>query len=298
MKPNKHITLYVSGSIAAYKSATLARLLVKSGAEVHVVLTQAAQEFITAATFEVLTKHEVLIDAFHANTDYVPHIELADWTDLAIVAPASANLIGKLANGIADDMASLTLMATTAPKIIAPAMNENMLNNAAVARNMTQLKADGYAFLDSGYGFLAEGYAGQGRMAEPEQIFAAIDSGFGETKSVLAGKRVVVTAGGTREPLDPVRYIGNNSSGKMGYAVAQAAINAGAKVTLISGRSLLTAPLGSKKIDVLTTEEMGKAVQAEFAEADILIMAAAVADFKPAEYADQKKSRRIPKRQV
>lgn len=288
MQKNKHITLYVSGSIAAYKSATLVRLLVKSGAEVRVVLTEAAKKFITPLTFEVLSKQSVITDAFDSQEDFVPHIELADWTDLAIVAPASADLIGKLANGLADDMASLTLLATTAPKIIAPAMNEHMLNNPATVRNIRQLHHDGALFVDSGYGFLAEGYSGQGRMAEPEQIFAAVDAGLGVVQQGLKNKKVLITAGGTRELIDPVRFIGNKSSGKMGYAIAQSAINAGAQVTLVTGKTNLQPPLGAKVIHVISTKEMADAVAENFEQSDALIMAAAVADFMPENYVDQK----------
>lgn len=288
MNNQKHVALYVTGSIAAYKALMLTRLLVKSGAEVRVVMTQAAQAFVTPLSFQVLSKQPVATDVFAgAKTKSVDHIELADWTDLAIVAPASADIIGKMANGIADDMASLTLMATTAPKLVVPAMNEHMLTNPATTRNLATLKADGVTILEPETGFLAEGYAGRGRMPEPETILAAA-SVMATAKTPLTGKRVVVTAGGTRERIDPVRFITNDSSGKMGYAIATELQQRGAIVTLISAPTKLTVPAGVQLVPVVSTEDLASAVVTAFKDADILVMAAAVADFKPAISVDQK----------
>lgn len=286
----QHVALYVSGSIAAYKALALTRLLIKNDSEVKVVMTKAARAFVTPLSFQVLSKHKVAVDAFDGESaTAVDHIELADWTDLAIVAPASADLIGKLANGIADDMASLTLMATTAPKIIVPAMNTHMLTSAAVSRNLDQLKQDGFYVMASETGFLAEGYSGRGRMPEPEQIMAFADQQFNPLEvTPLTGKRVIVTAGGTRERIDPVRFISNDSSGKMGYAIANELAQRGAIVTLISAPTKLTVPAGVTFMSVLSTEDMSAAVQTAFKKSDILVMAAAVADFKPVATADQK----------
>ena len=288
MNNQKHVALYVTGSIAAYKALILTRLLVKSGAEVRVVMTQAAQAFVTPLSFQVLSKQPVATDIFAgAKTQSVDHIELADWTDLAIVAPASADIIGKMANGIADDMASLTLMATTAPKLVVPAMNEHMLTSPATTRNLATLKNDGVTILEPATGFLAEGYSGRGRMPEPEDIMAAA-SVMATDKTPLTGKRVVVTAGGTRERIDPVRFITNDSSGKMGYAIAAELQQRGAIVTLISAPTKLNVPAGVQLIPVVSTEELANAVVTAFKTADILVMAAAVSDFKPAVSVDQK----------
>lgn len=288
MDNQKHVALYVTGSIAAYKALMLTRLLVKSGVEVRVVMTQAAQAFVTPLSFQVLSKQPVATDVFAgAKVQSVDHIELADWTDLAIVAPASADIIGKMANGIADDMASLTLMATTAPKLVAPAMNEHMLTSPATTRNLATLKADGVMILEPETGFLAEGYSGRGRMPEPEAIFAAA-SVMATAKTPLTGKRVVVTAGGTRERIDPVRFITNDSSGKMGYAIAAELQQRGAIVTLISAPTKLAVPAGVHLVPVVSTEDLATAVVTAFESADILVMAAAVADFKPAVSVDQK----------
>lgn len=289
MLADRHVTLYVTGSIAGYKALTLTRLLVKAGAQVRVVMTQAAQAFVTPLSFQVLSKRPVLTDPFAGeNPAVVDHIELADWTDIAVIAPASANLLGKLANGIADDMASLTLMATTAPIIAAPSMNEHMLNSPAMTKNMKTLQENGVTLVDPGTGFLAEGYSGQGRMAEPETIFEVLDHQPATQEQTLAGKKVLVTAGGTREAIDPVRFIGNRSSGKMGYAVADAMKKRGADVTLISGPSQLTPPKNVHFVSVETTAELHDAVMQTFPTTDVLIMAAAVADFQPAMTADHK----------
>ncbi|WP_282801014.1 bifunctional phosphopantothenoylcysteine decarboxylase/phosphopantothenate--cysteine ligase CoaBC [Secundilactobacillus kimchicus] len=289
MLNGKHVTLYVTGSIAGYKALTLTRLLVKAGAVVRVVMTRAAQAFVTPLSFQVLSKNKVMTDPFEgADPAVVDHVELADWTDLAIIAPATAQLIGQLANGLADDMASLTLMATTAPILLAPAMNEHMLMSPAVQRNIRTLRTDGVHFVDPERGFLAEGYSGQGRMAEPETIVTAVSQVIDGGDQPLAGKKVVVTAGGTREAIDPVRFIGNRSSGKMGYAVAASLQQLGAEVTLISGPTRLEVPNHVSVISVATTEELRDQVVQTFKSADGLVMAAAVADFKPAKVADHK----------
>lgn len=288
MLNDKNVALYVTGSIAAYKSLYLTRLLVKAGAHVRVVMTPAAQAFVTPMSFQVLSKNPVLTSAFNGKTPTaVDHIELADWTDYAVVAPASADIIGKLANGIADDMASLTLMATTAPILVAPAMNEHMLNQPAVQRNLAALTADGVHFVAPGTGFLAEGYNGQGRLAEPETILAELQL-LSRPTTVYTGKKVLVTAGGTRERIDPVRFITNDSSGKMGYALATELVARGADVTLISAPTKLTAPTGTHVVPVTTTEELAEAVTTHFPKADILVMAAAVADFRPKTSVTQK----------
>ncbi|MGV3235409.1 bifunctional phosphopantothenoylcysteine decarboxylase/phosphopantothenate--cysteine ligase CoaBC [Latilactobacillus curvatus] len=285
---NKRIAVYVTGGIAVYKVANLVRGLIKAGAEVQVAMTQAATEFVTPLTFATLTRKPVLTDLFNQDQpDRVAHIHLADWTNLAVIAPATANLIGKLANGIADDFVSTALLATTAPKLIVPAMNEHMWFNPATQRNLTQLKADGYTVMEPDTGFLAEGYAGVGRFPEETAIMAEVAQQFGPQR--LSGQNVVVTAGGTQEPIDPVRYIGNRSSGKMGYAVAQAAVAMGANVILISTRPELPVPAGLHKIIyVETAAQLQGTVSSVFEGADVVVMAAAVADFKPAQYVTHK----------
>lgn len=288
MATQRHVALYVTGSIAVYKALALTRLLIKSGAAVRVVMTKAAEAFVTPLSFQILSKNAVATDMFAgADVKAVDHIELADWTDLAVVAPATADIIGKLANGIADDMASLTLMATTAPKLVVPAMNQHMLDNPATKRNITTLQKDGLTVMEPDNGFLAEGYQGRGRMPEPETIMQRIETLHPQT-TPLTGKHVIVTAGGTRERIDPVRFITNDSSGKMGYAVAEEMAQRGADVTLISAPTKLTPPAGVAMVDVLTTEDLADAVTSAFKQADILVMAAAVADFKPISSADQK----------
>lgn len=288
MATQRHVALYVTGSIAVYKALALTRLLIKSGAAVRVVMTKAAEAFVTPLSFQILSKNAVATDMFAgADVKAVDHIELADWTDLAVVAPATADIIGKLANGIADDMASLTLIATTAPKLVVPAMNQHMLDNPATKRNIATLQKDGLTVMKPDNGFLAEGYQGRGRMPEPETIMQRIETLNPQT-TPLTGKHVIVTAGGTRERIDPVRFITNDSSGKMGYAIAEEMVQRGAEVTLISATTKLTPPAGVAMVDVLTTEDLADAVTSAFKQADILVMAAAVADFKPIKSADQK----------
>ncbi|MFC6168990.1 bifunctional phosphopantothenoylcysteine decarboxylase/phosphopantothenate--cysteine ligase CoaBC [Loigolactobacillus jiayinensis] len=279
----KHVALYVSGGIAAYKAAYLVRELIRHGAEVRVVETAGAQEFITPLTFQALSKHAVYTDRFaQLAPDEVAHIELADWTEIALVAPATADLIAKVANGIADDFASTALLATTAPKFVAPAMNVHMWENPATQRNINTLKADGLHIIEPATGFLAEGYSGKGRFPEPEEIVATVNDQLiaADTSLPLHGQSVLVTAGGTRERLDPVRYLTNNSSGKMGYALATAARKLGAKVTLISAPTALPQPAGVAYVAVDSAATMRTALLARYADAQMVIMAAAVADFR------------------
>ncbi|WP_119318273.1 bifunctional phosphopantothenoylcysteine decarboxylase/phosphopantothenate--cysteine ligase CoaBC [Companilactobacillus formosensis] len=287
MLKDKNIAVYVSGGIAAYKTLNVVRALIKQRANVQVVMTKESQEFVTPLTFATLSQRPVITDNFTAQTsndDFIPHIKLALWTDLAIVVPATANIIGKMANGIADDIVSTSLLATKAPKLVFPAMNTDMLENPAVQRNLHFLQANNVKVIQPATGFLAEGMTGKGRLPELDQIMTAIEEFFIEPK--LKGKRVIVTAGGTKEAIDPVRYIGNRSSGKMGIAMAQVARDLGADVTLIT--SVKTELSGVNKIEIQTADELMKALEQEFPQTDVLVMAAAVADFKPMTVADQK----------
>ena len=267
----------------------MVRGLQKAGHEVRVVMTTAATKLVGPATLNALTKYPVLTDLWNDQSQPIPHIELADWTELTLVVPASADLLAKMANGIADDAASTTLLATAAPKMVAPAMNRQMWAAPATQRNLAQLAEDGVTIIEPVTGRLAEGYSGHGRLPEPDEIVTRVQE-FLSQRGQLAGKRVVVTAGGTREPLDPVRYIGNRSSGKMGIAIARAAAQAGAQVTLITGQVSVSLPQDANihPVSALTTEEMLAAVQEAFVSADALIMAAAVADYRPVKVAEQK----------
>lgn len=291
MLAGKHVALYVSGGIAAYKAAYLVRELIRQGAEVRVVETAGAQAFVTPLTFQTLSKHAVYTDRFdQLAPDEVAHIELADWTEIALVAPATADLIAKMAQGLADDFASTALLATTAPKFVAPAMNVHMWENPATQRNVATLKADGVEIIEPATGFLAEGYSGKGRFPEPTAIVAAVTAKLlaQATDLPLHGQSVLVTAGGTRERLDPVRYLTNDSSGKMGYALATAARDLGAQVTLISAPTMLTVPAGVAYVGVDSAEAMRSALLARYQTAQMVIMAAAVADFLPVTVADNK----------
>lgn len=291
MLAGKHVALYVSGGIAAYKAAYLVRELIRQGAEVRVVETAGAQVFVTPLTFQTLSKHAVYTDRFaQLAPDEVAHIELADWTEIALVAPATADLIAKMAQGLADDFASTALLATTAPKFVAPAMNVHMWENPATQRNVATLKADGVEIIEPATGFLAEGYSGKGRFPEPTAIVAAVTAKLlaQATDLPLHGQSVLVTAGGTRERLDPVRYLTNDSSGKMGYALATAARDLGAQVTLISAPTMLTVPAGVAYVGVDSAEAMRSALLARYQTAQMVIMAAAVADFRPVTVADNK----------
>lgn len=295
MVNQKNVIVVVTGGIAAYKAVSFVRLLVKAGAHVRVLMTQSATEFVTPLTFATLTKHPVLTDVFAKEVQgTVPHIEWADWADLAVVVPATANIIAKMANGIADDAVSTTLLAAAAPKYVIPAMNNHMWDNPATQRNLALLATDGVRVLEPVTGMLAEGYAGKGRMPEPGEIMAWLnasvaDAGTTSQPQPLTGKQVVITAGGTREYLDPVRYLGNESSGKMGIALATAARDLGATVTLIKTSSVhVPLPTGITTIDVVSTAELAEAVKREFTMSDVIIMAAAVADYRPVHVATDK----------
>ena len=287
MLKDKNIAVYVNGGIAAYKTLNVVRALIKQQANVQVIMTKEAQQFVTPLTFATLSQRPVITDNFTAQTsndDFIPHIKLALWTDLAIVVPATANIIGKMANGIADDIVSTSLLATKAPKLVFPAMNTDMLDNPAVQRNLQFLQANNVKVIQPATGFLAEGMTGKGRLPELDEIMTSIEEFFIEPK--LKGKKVIVTAGGTKEAIDPVRYIGNRSSGKMGIAMAKVARNLGADVTLIT--SVKTELSGVNKIEIQTADELMQALKQEFPQTDVLVMAAAVADFKPMTVADQK----------
>lgn len=285
MLENKKIGLFITGGIASYKMAEFTRQLIRKGAQVRVVMSQSAQEFITPLTLQILTKHHVLVDIFdeHDPTS-VQHIELADWCDLAIVAPATANILAKMANGLADDIVSSVLLAVHCPRLIVPAMNTNMYHNPATQRNLTQLAADGYTVMEPDTGFLAEGYVGKGRLPELERILEKAEMVLAQTElpQVLAGKKVLVTAGGTIERIDPVRYISNDSSGKMGYAMARAATWLGAQVQLVSTNKNLTLPLGIGVTYVESAKDMQTAVEAAFEGLDFVVKAAAVSDYRVA----------------
>ena len=291
MWKGKNVTVFVTGGIAAFKAATLVRLFVKAGANVEVAMTKSACEFITPLTFQVLTKNKVHIDTFDEDeANKVQHIHLADQTDVAIVVPATANTIAKMANGIADNFVTSTLLATTAPIYVVPAMNEHMWENPATVRNVKQLVEDGKSVIEPATGFLAEGYTGKGRLPEPEEIFEQIT--FLESKRVskspLKGKSVLITAGGTKERIDPVRYISNDSSGKMGYALARAAAVLGAEVQLISTTKQLKVSYGVQVTYVESALEMHDVVTHLFPKTDIAVMVAAVSDYYVANRSNQK----------
>jgi len=287
MLTNKNIVLGITGSIAAYKAAELASKLTQAGAKVDVVMTGAATKFVTPLTFRSITGKPALTDTFKAVSERgIGHVALGTAADLVVIAPASAATIAKLAAGICDDMPTLVVAATKAPVILAPAMNVNMYENAANQENLARLKARGFIIVDPEYGRLASGAKGKGRLAELDKIMAAIEGVVGGSAD-LAGRRLVVTAGGTREPIDPVRYIGNPSSGKMGYALAEAARDRGAKVTLITASSL-PEPEGVTIVPVETAFQMKQAVDKAVVKADSLLMAAAVADYQPKTMAKSK----------
>ncbi|WP_025785111.1 bifunctional phosphopantothenoylcysteine decarboxylase/phosphopantothenate--cysteine ligase CoaBC [Sporosarcina sp. D27] len=290
MLANKKILLCVTGGIAVYKAVALVSKLSQSGAQVKVVMTRSAMEFVQPLSFQVMSRNDVYFDTFdEKDSSVIAHIDLADWADLIIVAPTTANFIGKLANGIADDMASTLLLAATAPVWIAPAMNVHMYEHPAVLRNIDRLHRDGVRFIEPSEGFLACGYVGKGRLEEPERIVELVDSFFNETQKLpLAGKKVVVTAGPTLERIDPVRYISNFSSGKMGYAMAQAAVELGAETVLISGPVSLAPPTGVELIRVESAAEMLDAVLGQYTDADYVVKSAAVADYRPKTVHDQK----------
>lgn len=281
MLANRRILLCVSGGIAVYKAVALVSKLSQAGAAVKVIMTESARQFVQPLSFQVMSRNDVYFDTFdEKDSSVIAHIDLADWADLIIVAPATANVIGKLANGIGDDMVTTALLAATAPIWIAPAMNVHMYDHPAVKRNIQQLHEDGVQFIEPSEGFLACGYVGKGRLEEPEKITELVSAFFARPQ-LLAGKKVIVTAGPTRERIDPVRFLTNFSSGKMGYAMAQAAAEMGAETILISGPVSLPAPNGVTRISVESAEDMLEAVKMHFADADIVIKTAAVADYRP-----------------
>jgi phosphopantothenoylcysteine decarboxylase/phosphopantothenate--cysteine ligase len=291
MLKGKTIILGVSGGIAAYKAAALCSKLAQAGANVHVIMTESAEKFIAPLTFQTLSRNRVAIDTFNEHdASVVQHIDLADSADLFVIAPATANVIGKLAAGIADDMLSTTYLATTAPVLIAPAMNVHMYDHPAVQHNIEVLTKRGVMFYEPGEGQLACGYVGKGRLAEPELLLAKIESLLADEQKPkpLAGKRVLITAGGTIERIDPVRYITNDSSGKMGFAIAEAARDLGADVTVVHARVSESPPVGVRIVKAESAIEMFDAVMAAYDQTDLVIKAAAVADYRIAEISDRK----------
>ncbi len=288
MLKGKTVLLGVTGSIAAYKIAVLARMLVKVGAEVHVLMTENAVNFINPITFETLTGHKCLIDTFDRNFQYsVEHVALAKQADVVLVAPASANVIGKIASGIADDMLTTTVMACPCKKIISPAMNTNMFFNSIVQENIEKLKRHGYEIIEPAVGMLANRDIGAGRMPDEDVLFDYVVKEAAYPKD-LEGMNVLVTAGPTVEAIDPVRYISNHSTGKMGYALAKAASLRGAETTLVSGPAALLKPRFAACVDIVSAEDMFREVTERAPEQDVVIKAAAVADYRPARVSREK----------
>ena len=289
MLKGKHIILGITGSIAAYKSAVLCRLLVSAGAEVRVVMTPLAKQFITPLTMATLSQHPILVEFFNPeNGEWNSHVKLGEWADLYLIAPATANTMAKMATGVADNLLLTTYLSARCPVAVAPAMDLDMYAHTATQRNMDVLRGDGVHIIEPGSGFLASGLEGKGRMAEPADIVKAVEAILSEKKKSLEGKHYLVTAGATIEPIDPVRYISNHSSGKMGYAVAEELARRGAKVTLVSGRTALPRPQGVKMVDVLSAEDMYNACCKIFPTTDGAVMCAAVADYTPQTVAEQK----------
>lgn len=288
MLKGKTVVLGVTGSIAAYKIAYLASALVKLHADVNVIMTQNATNFINPITFETLTSNKCLVDTFDRNFQYnVEHVALAKRADIFMVAPASANVIGKMANGIADDMLTTTILAAKCPKLVSPAMNTNMYTNQIVQDNLEKLKHYGFEIIDPANGYLACGDTGAGKMPEPETLLQYILREIACEKD-LAGKRVLITAGPTQEKIDPVRYITNHSTGKMGYALAECCMRRGAEVTLVSGPVAIQPPMFVDVVPVTSAEEMAREVKTRADSQDIIIKAAAVADYRPVNPADEK----------
>ena len=284
----KTAVLAVTGSIAAYKIANLARMLIKAGCGVQVLMTQNATNFINPITFETLTSQKCLIDTFDRNFQYsVEHVALAKLADVVMIAPASANVIGKIANGIADDMLTTTVMACPCKKLVAPAMNHNMFHNPIVQDNLKKLAAYGYEIIEPDTGMLANGDTGDGRMPEESVLFEYILRELACEKD-LAGRKVLVTAGATREAIDPVRFITNHSSGKMGFAVAKAAMLRGAEVTVVAAHADVEPPMFCRVVPVTSAQDMFDAVTERAEDFDVIVKAAAVADYTPAETADNK----------
>lgn len=285
----KHILVCVTGGIAVYKAVALVSKLQQAGAVVKVMMTDSARQFVNPLSFQVMSKNDVFFDTFdEKDSSVIAHIDLADWADLIVVAPATANVIGKVAHGIADNMVTTTLLAASCPVWMAPAMNVHMYDHPAVVRNIEQLYADGVRFIEPSEGFLACGYVGKGRMEEPEKIVELVREHFVPKALPLAGKKVVVSAGPTRERIDPVRFVTNFSSGKMGYAMAEAARDLGADVVLVSGPVALKKPTGMRVIDVESAQNMLEAIEAEYDTANIVVKTAAVADYRPKNAATQK----------
>ena len=288
MLRDRYIALGITGSIAGYKAADLASRLTQAGARVDVLMTEAATRFIPPLTLRSLTGRPVFLDMFDPNTELAEeHVQIARRADATIVAPASATTIAKLAQGLADDVVGLTVLATQAPVLVAPAMDNQMYENAATQANLETLRQRGYAIVGPAEGRLASGQMGMGRLVETEQLLGALKKALGR-RGDLAGRRVVVTAGGTQEAIDPVRFVGNRSSGKMGYALAEAARDRGADVTLVTAPTALGCPYGVRLSPVRSALEMRDAVVAACEDADALIMAAAVADFQPVKAAEHK----------
>jgi phosphopantothenoylcysteine decarboxylase/phosphopantothenate--cysteine ligase len=283
----KRVLVGVSGGIAAYKAAELVRALVAAGAEVGVMMTRNAQEFLTPLTLQTLSGNPVATETFSLTQESeIGHIRLADSTDCVIVAPATANVLARMAHGLADDLLTTVLLATRAPVVVAPAMNVHMWENPLVRANLDRLRQAGVRVVEPGAGFLACGYEGKGRLADVEELVATVRAAL--TPADLAGERVLVTAGPNREAIDPVRFVSNRSTGKMGFAVAAAAARHGAEVTLVAGPVSLPTPPGVRRVDVVTAAEMLAAVEAEIEAAGVLVMTAAVADYRPAEVARDK----------
>ena len=284
----RKIVLGVTGGIAAYKAVELTSRLRKAGAEVHVIMTRAAQDFVTELTFREISGQAVVTSMWDkVPTHNVEHIALANLADLLLVAPATANFLAKAAAGLADDMLTTTLLATKAPVFLAPAMNTNMYENPVTQKNLRELTARGFHIIEPASGHLACGVTGKGRLPEPVDIARQVEAFFAKARDLL-GRKVLVTAGGTREPLDPVRYLGNRSTGRMGYAIAQEAAARGADVVLVSAPSALPVPPGVRCVHVETAREMREAVLREFDDADVVIKAAAVADYRPKIVAENK----------
>lgn len=284
----RKIVLGVTGGIAAYKAVELTSRLRKAGAEVHVIMTRAAQDFVTELTFREISGQAVVTSMWDkVPTHNVEHIALANLADLLLVAPATANFLAKTAAGLADDMLTTTLLATKAPVFLAPAMNTNMYENPVTQKNLRELAARGFHIIEPASGHLACGVTGKGRLPEPVDIARQVEAFFAKARDLL-GRKVLVTAGGTREPLDPVRYLGNRSTGRMGYAIAQEAAARGADVVLVSAPSALPVPPGVRCVHVETAREMREAVLREFDDADVVIKAAAVADYRPKIVAENK----------
>ena len=290
MLNGKHIILGITGSIAAYKAAMLCRLLVKEGAEVRVIMTPLAKQFITPLTMATLSKHPILVEFFNPeNGEWNSHVSLGEWADMLLIAPATANTIAKMTTGIADNLLLTTYLSARSKVAVAPAMDLDMYAHITTQQNLRTLSERGVAIIEPGAGELASGLVGKGRMAEPEEIVEQVKAIFAaESKTTLCGKRYIVTAGATIEPIDPVRYITNHSTGKMGYAIAEELARRGAEVKLITGRTALPAPYGVERIDVLSAEDMYNAAVREWSEADGAVMCAAVADYTPVCVADHK----------